>query len=232
MALTQQQGAEAAAGPRLGRWIDELHGAIVPFEKRPDAARWPSDGAFWRITEVFTTRDGRWDLENQGARGCIDPWASSEWQMGSAIEGAGGAVHFFLVALDRNGQRVPGKGMWWWPGDMSANFTPLNTKDAKTDGTENIPLNGYSYVPERGEHGAWSGCVFGRSDVFVGAGLPANEHVSWVIVFQEVVDAAPPDPDPDPEPEPETEAAWRAAVLDLLSTMALRLDDLATHLGA
>jgi len=47
-----------------------------------------------------------------------------------------------------------------------------------------------------------------------------------------MVDAAPPDPDPDPEPEPETEAAWRAAVLDLLSTMALRLDDLATHLGA
>jgi hypothetical protein len=113
------------------------------------------------------------------------------------------------VALDANNKRIPGKGMWFWPGDMTANFDPLNRKDAKLDGTENIPLNGYSYVPERGEHGKWSGCLFGRSDVFVGAGLPANEHTSWVVVFQEVAEnvVVP------PTPEPTSNLAFRQALI-------------------
>jgi hypothetical protein len=185
-------------GQRIGKWIEPLRGQIMPFEQRPDAARWPNDGIYYRIVEAFNTRDGRWDLENQNARGCIDPWASVEWEMGKYIEGSGGATHFFLIALDKNGLRIPGKGMWWFK-EMSANFEPINRKDAKSDGTENIPLDGNSYVPERGERGAWSGCLFGRSDVFVGAGLPANEHVSWIVVFQETVATAP-DPDPDPDP--------------------------------
>jgi hypothetical protein len=177
---------------RKGRWIDQLNAVIVPFEQRPDVARWKNDGIYYRIVEAFDTRDGRWDLENQGARGCIDPWASAEWEMGSTISGSGGATHFFLVALDRYGKRMPGKGMWFFK-EMSANFEPINKWDAKADGTENIPLGGNSFVPERGERGAWSGCLFGRSDVFVGAGLPANEHISWIVVFQETVDT---DPDP------------------------------------
>lgn len=181
-----------------GQWIDALNAQIIPFELRPDAARWKNDGIHYRIVEAFNFRDGRWDLENQGERGCIDPWASAEWHMGSTIEGSGGATHFFLVALDKDGKRIPDKGMWFFDQPMTPDFVPINTKNAKQDGTENIPLNGNSYVPERDEQGAWRGCLFGRSDVFQGAGLPANEHTSWVIVFQETVEETP---DPDPEPE-------------------------------
>ena len=211
---------------RKGKWIDALNAQIMPFEQRPDAARWPKDGKFYRIVEAFNFRDGRWDLENQGARGCIDPWASAEWRMGSTIEGSGGATHFFLIALDKAGNRIPGKGMWWFK-EMSENFEPINKQDAKGDGTENIPLDGNSYVPERNERGAWSGCLFGRSDVFVGAGLPANEHTSWVIVFQEVVDSAPPPPDPDPDPTDDL-----TGVVTAINGLAAQVKRLADHLGA
>jgi hypothetical protein len=56
------------------------------------------------------------------------------------------------------------------------------------------------------------------------------------LTFAIIEDAPPPDPDPepdpDPDPEPGDEAAWRRDVLELLTSICLRLDDLATHLGA
>ena len=205
-----------------GRWVDQFGLRIVPFEERPDAARWQG-GPIYRVKDVFTTRDGSWDVSD--TPGSIDQWAKDAYWSGAKFDGAGGDHNFFIMALDEAGQPIPGKGLLFWQGAMTADFKPSDPRTAKQDGTENIPVFG-SYVPERGEHGSWSGAVLGKSDVLVGVGMPANWHVSTFLVVQAV--AAPVVPPVVPPPPTSNDTA---AILQAIADVAEQVRLLSKHLG-
>jgi hypothetical protein len=174
---------------KLGSYVDDFNLKIVPFEQRPDAAKWTS-GPFYRIREVFTTRDGSW--EPSANLGSIDQWAVDEWWSGAKWKGAGGTNNFFIMVLDKAGQPIVGKGLYWWQkGTEPANAT--DTKVTWDDGTENLPVWNY-YNPAAGETGSWSGATVGRSDVLEGVDLPYKNHISTFVVLQESDAAIEPPP--------------------------------------
>jgi hypothetical protein len=182
----------------IGTWVlgtSGLNLEVIPFEQRADKARWP-DGPLYRVKEIFSTRNGSWEVSAEF--GSIDGWARDEWWQGAKIDGAGGDHHFFIIVLDAAGKPLPGKGIIWRQGELTADWTPTAQKDAKPDGSENIPMQN-SYAPDRGEHGSWSGTTIGRADLLHGADLPWNNHVSVFFVLQA---SAEPAPEPEPEPEP------------------------------
>jgi hypothetical protein len=200
-----------------GRWVDQFGLRIVPFEDRPDAARWQG-GPIYRVKDVFTTRDGSWEVSD--TPGSIDQWAKDAYWSGAKFDGAGGDHNFFILALDEAGQPIPGKGLLFWQGEMTADFKPSDPRTAKQDGSENIPVFG-SYIPERGEHGSWSGAALGKSDVLVGVGMPANWHISTFLVLQAV--AAPVVPPPA--------SGDTAAILQAIADVAEQVQRLSKHLG-
>lgn len=211
----------------IGKWITGTGGLnleIVPYETRPDAARWQG-GPVYRVKDIFSTRNGSWETSTDF--GGIDQWAKDAHWSGAKFDGAGGDHNFFILALDEAGQPIPGKGLLFWQGAMTADFTPSDPRTAKHDGSENIPVFG-SYAPDRDEHGSWSGAVLGKSDVLMGVGMPWNHHVSTFLVLQAVADSQPPPRPPEPLPD----ADFQKTVLAHLDAIYLRLDDMAKHLGA
>lgn len=211
---------------QLGKYVAGTAGLnleIIPFELRTDKARW-QNGPIYRAVQVFTTRNGSWELSADF--GSIDAWARDAWWQGAKIDGSGGDHHFFVIVLDAAGQPMPGKGIIWRQGDLTSNWPPSAQKDAKPDGSENIPLQN-SYAPDRGEHGSWSGTTVGRADLLRGVDLPWNNHVSVFLVLQAT--AEEPTPDPNPDPEPGTDLSGLIAAVDRATAQIKRLAD---HLGA
>ena len=178
-------------------------------------------GPVYRIKDVFSTCDGSWELSN--GFGGIDQWAKDDYWSGAKFDGAGGDHNFFILALDKDGAPIPGKGLLFWQGPMSADFKPSDPREAKQDGSENIPVFG-SYSPGLGEHGSWSGAALGKSDVLVGVGMPWNHHVSVFCVVQAEVELPPP-----PPPPPTGDLAGVVAAITGLTVQVQRLAD---HLGA
>jgi hypothetical protein len=169
---------------KLGSYVDGFNLKIVPFEQRPDAAHW-KDGPYYRIREVFTTRDGSWEPSSNP--GSIDQWAADEWHSGADWKGAGGTNNFFIKVLDKDGKPLAGKGLYYWQGPMTADpskLTNVNQKITWQTGDENLPVWDY-YNPGLGEMGKWSGTTVGRSDVLMGVDLPYKWHVSTFVVMQE-----------------------------------------------
>ena len=201
----------------LSQSFSYLNLQVVSFEQRPDAARWQG-GPIYRVKDVFTTRDGSWEVRD--TPGSIDQWAKDAYWSGAKFDGAGGDHNFFILALDEAGQPIPGKGLLFWQGEMTADFKPSDPRTAKQDGSENIPVFG-SYIPERGEHGSWSGAALGKSDVLVGVGMPANWHISTFLVLQAV--AAPVVPPPA--------SGDTAAILQAIADVAEQVERLSKHLG-
>ena len=107
----------------------------------------------------------------------------------------------------------------------------------KTNGNGDIgfPYGGGGVIHENGPYEFWILSPSFPSDAVTGLGwLGGTDHACPGRLTFQIVDSSP-DPDPDPEPEPEPtpdDAAWKADVLELLTTICVRLDDLATHLGA
>jgi hypothetical protein len=169
---------------KLGSYVDDFNLKIVPFEQRPDVAAWKT-GPYYRITQVFTTRDGSWEPSTNP--GSIDQWAVDAWHMGADWKGAGGTNNFFIKVLDKAGNPLVGKGLYYWQGAMTADpssLTNVNQKDTWQTGDENLPVWDY-YNPANGEMGKWSGSAIGRSDVLMGVDLPYKWHVSTFVVLQE-----------------------------------------------
>jgi len=171
---------------KLGSYVDDFNLKIVPFEQRPDVAYW-KDGPYYRIIQVFTTRDGSWEPSTNP--GSIDQWAVDAWHSGADWKGAGGTNNFFIKILDRDGKPLVGKGLYYWQGAMTADpskLTNVNQKTTWQTGDENLPVWDY-YNPGLGETGDWSGATVGRSDVLVGVDLPYKWHTSTFVVMQETI---------------------------------------------
>lgn len=187
---------------KFGRWVDYLNlykgkdgRPVIPFEERPDAAKWTS-GPYYRVTEIFTTVFGSWEKGDTRV-GAIDDWAVDEWWSGSLWKGAGGDHNFFVKVLDKSGKPMPTKGLLWWQNALLDDPAKMEfiSRNAWDDGTENIPVSG-SYGPDRGEHGSFGCTTVGRADVVMGVGMPYNQHISVFVVFQQTEDAPPVPPVP------------------------------------
>ena len=180
---------EAPMTIKLGSYVDDFNLKIIPFEQRVDKAFWTS-GPYYRIIQVFTTCDGSWQPSTNP--GSIDQWAVDAWHSGADWKGAGGTNNFFIKVLDKAGNVVVGKGLYYWQGAMTSDPTKLTNINQKTtwnDGTENLPVWD-SYNPSLGQMGKWGGTTVGRVDVLMGVDLPYNWHTSTFVVVQET-DAEP-----------------------------------------
>ena len=152
---------EAPMTIKLGSYVDDFNLKIIPFEQRVDKAFWTS-GPYYRIIQVFTTRDGSWQPSTNP--GSIDQWAVDAWHSGADWKGAGGTNNFFIKVLDKAGNVVVGKGLYYWQGAMTSDPTKLTNINQKTtwnDGTENLPVWD-SYNPSLGQMGKWGGTTVGR----------------------------------------------------------------------
>lgn len=95
----------------------------------------------------------------------------------------GGDHNLYYVVTDANGTRLPNQKVWQsWPEDSVSALT--NAK-----GIADVPMWA-NYFPENGP-GPYSGYMDSLpSDVVRGMGLPANNHVSFVLYFQKTVKGA------------------------------------------
>ncbi len=92
----------------------------------------------------------------------------------------GGDHNMYYVISDELGARVPNHKVWQsWPDDKTSALT-------NTDGIADIAMWA-NYFPENGP-GPYNGYVDGLpSDEVRGMGLPANNHVSFILYFQKTV---------------------------------------------
>lgn len=101
--------------------------------------------------------------------------------------------NMYYVVTNENGARVAGQKVWQsWPDDAASTQTNSN-------GIADIPMWA-NYFPEQGP-GPYSGYVDGLpSDVVRGMGLPANNHVSFILYFQKTVKGTSGQPTNTPTP--------------------------------
>lgn len=92
----------------------------------------------------------------------------------------GGDHNMYFVATNASGTRVPNETVWQaWPDGSVSALTNSN-------GIADIPMWA-NYFPENGP-GPYSGYMGSLpSDVVRGMGLPANNHVSFILYFQKTV---------------------------------------------
>ncbi|MCO6451761.1 MAG: hypothetical protein J5I90_13335 [Caldilineales bacterium] len=176
---------------RQGEWIDDFNIEIVRMEDRPDK---PQGDVVYRLVDVFTTRDGKWDLD-PGKPGSVSEWARDDYLKPSGavdyFDDAGADHHLLARVLDLDGKPVTKANLVrYWPHGLEKLADPLYDKYiARTpklrSGWANHEIWQY-YNPSKDEQGPWCWCPEGASDVIVGGGLPFRWHVSIFAVWQAV----------------------------------------------
>lgn len=180
---------------RLSSAFETSHVTILPFDKRQDfdIAKMRADTVIYQFVDGFTSLKGNWD--NQGSVWDVPAWARKDYLFPPDHPlnlPSGGGDHNIFVRVDRGRESpVKGRGILW-TSDGPENLQPpksgkVTLRDADTNGWNDLPIYGpdSSFVPERGETGPWSVSCMPFSDIVTGMGLPANEHVSWFLVFRE-----------------------------------------------
>jgi len=173
---------------RINRWANELGITVKNISQRLDQ---PTGDIVYIVKDIFTTRDGSWEPSDRV--GSIEPWAREYLRPFGApdyFDDAGGDRHLFAAVLGVDGQLIRQKEIIFWSdgfeqlGDSGYNeYVRRETKSGS--GWINIPIGpGSSFVPERGESGPWCWAPTGAAQVVCGGGLPANQHVSFFVVWQ------------------------------------------------
>ncbi|MBW7884068.1 MAG: hypothetical protein H3C34_15780 [Caldilineaceae bacterium] len=175
---------------RISNWAREFNLTVVPCEERPDR---PQGDLVYRVKDLFTTFSGSW--EPTDAPGGCPTWARESylrpWGAPDYFDDAGGDHNLFARVLDLDGNPVKTRDLIiaWSDGfhllgepDFSSHIKMTMTPKDKS-GWANQPIWN-SFVPERGERGAWCWCPQGASDVVSGGGLPDNLHISTFVVWQ------------------------------------------------
>lgn len=140
----------------------------------------------YQVRDLFTTRDGSWDVSDKP--GSLPQWARDDYlkplNHPQYNSDAGADHHLFGAMMEDGGLRPWGNIHFYTHGD-NGNHTEQRVK---LHGWANIPLwPSSSFVPERGERGAWAWYPKGlKADVVKGGGLPANHHISWFCVWEAV----------------------------------------------
>jgi hypothetical protein len=165
----------------------------------------PQDEWVYEVKDIWTTQDGSWEVSSKPYS--VPQWARDNYLRSPSdplYEDSFGADHnFFAMALDENGKPIQDQSFLFWSDGPDKVKDPNYTNFVKrtpdrASGWVDIPIFN-SFVPERGETGAWSVIpISGKFEYITGAGLPANLHVSTFVVFQRVKRGTNPVPTPDP----------------------------------
>jgi len=178
---------------RLSDWVEPLNISIKTRDERPDNPD-PNSEIVFLIKDIFTTINGSWEPSDEFAS--VPQWARDDylkpWGAPDYFDDAGADHHLFAAVIGLDGELMGEQGVRYWSdgfdklGDPDYDgYVHRQTKDHS--GWINIPMGpSSSYVPERGESGPWSWMPNGDSEVVVGGGMPAKQHVSTFVVWQAV----------------------------------------------
>lgn len=179
---------------RVGRWIEPMRITVKVIQERPDRPK-PQNGCSYILKDLFTTRDGSW--EPKGDFGSVDSWARETYlkppNAADYFDDAGGNHHLFGAVLGLDGKLIWDQRFRYWSNGFETLGNPtywdfLIRPASLRSGWANLPIFA-SYVPERGEQGPWCWAPEGASDVVVGGGMPANQHISTFAVWQMIKEA-------------------------------------------
>lgn len=173
---------------RATQWATDLGITVRNINERPDQ---PLGDIVYVVKDIFTTRDGSWEPSDR--LGSIEPWAREYLRPFGApdyFDDAGGDRHIFAAVRGLDGQLMRHKEILFWSDGFqqlgNSGYNEYVRRETKSgSGWINIPIGpGSSFVPERGETGPWCWAPAGAAQVVCGGGLPANQHVSFFVVWQ------------------------------------------------
>ena len=163
---------------RISYWAKQFGIQITPFDA---VAQPPAGATVYRVVDIFTTRDGKWDPSN--TPGSIEQWARDAYlkPFGAPdyFDDAGADHHIFGRVLGNNNAIIH-----YYTHVNNDNHTEQRAKSHS--GWANVVMYGSSsFVPERGELGPWAWKPAEPwADVVVGAGMPSKWHVSFFAVWR------------------------------------------------
>jgi hypothetical protein len=182
------------------------------------------------------------------------PALTTAFRLVRVDETIGPAVFIVNVRIEDGAPQTNQPVAQWWPGaesdERSTSLVGVGLQSVyhpraivertNSGGDIGFPYGAGGVIHENGPYEFWVLSPSYPSDAVTGLGwLGGTDHACpGRLTFQIVEGAPPPDPDPDPEPEPEPDpepdddAAWKRDVLEMLTSLYVRIDDLATHLGA
>ncbi len=197
-----ETGNVPAIERRMSDWIDHMNMRFYAIDERGDEVDEESESVFL-IKDVFTTINGSWEVSD--APYAIPQWARDEylkpWGAPDYFDDAGADHHIFAAVIGLDGQMRRQAPIIFWSDGFDklsdptyASYVHRETKDHS--GWINIPVGpDSSFVPERGESGPWCWAPVGPAEVIAGGGLPAKQHVSIFVVWQEAPRGAVEAPD-------------------------------------
>lgn len=163
---------------------------------------------YYKIKDIFTTRDGSWELSN--TPGSIPDWARAlylrPYNAPDYFDDGGGDRHNFGAIVDRDTSRTlkdPAIAFRYYTWTDNANSVLLPIKP-KSGWANNLMSNWFSPDLDAnaatGERGAWAWYpeYQGKpAETFLGGGLPFKWHVSFFVtwVLATAGDTEPPKPD-------------------------------------
>ena len=152
---------------RQSAWVTRL---------RIRVARSPREYGVYRLTDIFTTMFGSWEVN--GSDYSIPEWARRDFM--SIFPMAGGDHNIYCVVLDASDRVVKTAQFDIWHSGES--FTVAT----KQDGFAEKDVYGSFNPDDLNQSGGWSALVSGSvdSDVMNGFGLPMNQHVSLFCVWR------------------------------------------------
>lgn len=160
---------------RISEWATKFNAIIEPAKAKPGET-------YYRVRDLFTTRDGSWEPSNKP--GSVPQWARDTYLHGTnhpQYNSDGGADHHIFGAVADGANLKPLGNITFWTPDYNGNMT---IQRVKTHGWANSVIDS-SFVPERGERGPWAWQPSpALADIVIGGGLPANMHVSWFCVWE------------------------------------------------
>lgn len=176
---------------RISDWVTHYNVTVKPLAQRPDN---PQGKVAYVIKDIFTTRNGSWEPDNQP--GSLPQWARDTYlkPLGAEdyFDDAGGDHHLFAAVIGLDGKLQRGQEIIFWSDGYEQLGNPeyrgyVRRFTKERSGWANIITGpGSSFVPERGESGPWCWAPAGAAEVVCGGGLPANHHISFFVVWQAV----------------------------------------------
>ncbi len=143
---------------------------------RVDVTRPPRYGGAYRLTDLFTTIFGSWEVG--ASEYSIPEWARRDFM--GFFPMAGGDHNIYCIVLGKDNRVL-----------RDAKFSVWNSKEAflvatKQDGFAEKDVYGSFNPDDLNQSGAWSARVADviESDTVCGFGLPMNQHVSLFCVWR------------------------------------------------
>jgi len=176
---------------KLGAWVDDMRLGIKRIAERPDN---PQGEIVYEIAQIFTTRDGSWEPSDKF--GSVDQWARDAWlrPFGAPdyFDDAGADHHLFAAIIGLDGNLIRDYDVAFWSDGFAQLGNPayrgfIHRLTKTQSGWANIPMEGgANFYPESGQQGPWCWAPAGASEVIVGGGMPANQHISIFCVWKAV----------------------------------------------